>query len=278
MRERLRRRWMGLATVLDLRAQGFFIPHRYADAVSPPADYPAAEALFARARGEFAKVLGRIDAHGAALGAIAADAPAPAARWNQDWFARLDAAAAYVLVREIRPRTIVEVGSGHSTRFLARAVADGKLGARIVAIDPEPRADLGELKVEWRREAVQQTPDALFAALGPGDMLFVDSSHVLMPGTDVDHLLSRVLPALAPGVLAHLHDIFLPDRYPREWDWRGFNEQLGVLALLQGGACAPAFASRYAVTRMAQEFQACAAAGLPLPAGAFESSLWLRKL
>lgn len=278
MRETLRRRWMGLATVLDLKAQGFFIPHRYAAAVSPPGAYPAAARIFDRARGEFAKVMDAIDAQAKALDAISADAEAPAPRWNQDWFARLDAAAAYALVRNGRPKTIVEIGSGHSTRFLRRAASDAELAARIVCVDPEPRAALAELKVDWRREAVQQTPPALFEALLPGDMLFVDSSHILMPGTDVDHVLNRILPALKPGVAVHLHDVFLPDDYPAQWAWRGFNEQLGVLALLQGGAYAPVFSSRHAVTRMADRLAESPVARLPLPAGAFESSLWLRKL
>lgn len=268
---------MGLATVLDLRAQGFFIPHRYADAVLPPPAYPAAERLFDAARRDFAQVLAAIDAQAEALAAIPADAEAPTPRWNQDWFPRLDAAAAYALARAGRPGTVVEIGSGHSTRFLARAAADGGSATRVVCIDPAPRAALAGLAVEWRREAVQQAPLELFADLAPGDMLFVDSSHILMPGTDVDHVLNRVLPALKSGVLVHLHDIFLPDGYPKDWAWRGFNEQLGVLALLQGGTWAPVFSSRYVLTRMESEFAKCAARRLPMPAGAFESSLWLRK-
>ena len=68
-----------------------------------------------------------IEQYAAELEAIGS-APPPAPRWNQDWFPRLDAAAAYAMVRNTRPRRIVEVGSGHSTRFMARAVADGGLG------------------------------------------------------------------------------------------------------------------------------------------------------
>src|SRR5262245_31183128 len=84
-------------------------------------------------------LLSLIEGHARELEAIGPDAP-PAPRWNQDWFPRLDAAAAYAMVRALRPKRIVEVGSGHSTRFLARAVADGGLDTRITAIDPEPRA------------------------------------------------------------------------------------------------------------------------------------------
>ena len=59
--------------------------------------------------------------------------------WNQDWSPRLDALAAYVTVRRVRPARIVEIGAGHSTRFLARAVRSGGLKTGITSLDPEPR-------------------------------------------------------------------------------------------------------------------------------------------
>ena len=108
-------------------------------------------------------VLGLIEEHGNALLAIGTEPP-PAPRWNQDWFPRLDAAAAYAIVRTLEPRRIVEVGSGHSTRFLARAVADGGLDTRITAIDPQPRATIEKLPVEWLRSPVQRV--AAFPPLG----------------------------------------------------------------------------------------------------------------
>src|SRR5947207_6096202 len=98
--------------------------------------------------------------------------PPPAPRWNQDWFPRLDAAAAYAMVRTLKPRRIVEVGSGHSTRFLARAVSDGRLDTRITAIDPEPRASLEGLKVRWLKQPAQCTDLSLFGSLESGDILF----------------------------------------------------------------------------------------------------------
>ncbi|MCC7048574.1 MAG: class I SAM-dependent methyltransferase [Alphaproteobacteria bacterium] len=278
MREDDRRRRLGLATVLGLKPRGFFLPHRHADTVATtqPA-YDALAAAFDARRAAFATVLDRIDGFAQELRAIGADAPAPAPRWNQDWFPRLDAACAYALVRTRRPRTIVEIGSGHSTRFMARAIADDDLTTRFVAIDPAPRAQLQGLAVEWRRELVQDTPPALFAGLGAGDLLFIDSSHVLMPGTDVDHLLNRVLPMLPAGVLVHLHDIFLPDDYPPAWAWRGYNEQLALPALVLGGGYEPVFASRYAVTRMRERLEHGIVARLPIADGAFESGLWLEK-
>jgi len=237
MRQAARRLGFGLLTLSGLRRRGFFIPYRYADGVAGPAargGYPALESLFGAAEPGFADLLARMDVHAAALRAIGGKPP-PAPRWEQDWFPRLDAAAAYVLVRERRPARIVEIGSGHSTRFLARAVRDGGLATAITAIDPAPRAAIDGLGVAVLRRTVQETGTAPFAALAPGDVLFIDSSHILMPGTDVDILFNDVVPRLPAGVLVHIHDVFLPDGYPAEWEWRGYNEQLAVATLLQGG-------------------------------------------
>ena len=274
MKDADRRRRLGLATVLDLKPRGFFLPYRHADTAQAVPPYPAVEAAFAAA--DFGAVFDLMGQFADALQTIGADAPAPAPRWNQDWFPRLDAAAAYVLVRTRRPGRIVEVGSGHSTRFLARAIADGGLTTTLTAIDPAPRATLEGLPVTWRRELVQATPLSLFEALAPGDVLFIDSSHLLMPGSDVDHLVNRILPALSAGVLVHVHDVFLPDGYPEAWAWRGYNEQLALPALILGGYT-PLFSSRYAVTRMADRMAQSAVVRLKLADGAYETSLWLEK-
>ena len=201
--------------------------------------------------------------------------PPPAPRWNQDWFPRLDAAAAYAIVRATRPRRIVEVGSGHSTRFLARAVADGKLDTRITAIDPQPRASIESLPIEWLRVPVQRV--AAFPALGPGDILFIDSTHQLKPGSDVDFLLNAVLPLLASGVRVHFHDIFLPDDYPADWAWRRYNEQAAVASLIERNILQVEFGSHATVSRSPEKISGVLAR-LPLVPGAVESSLWLTRI
>jgi predicted O-methyltransferase YrrM len=216
------------------------------------------------------KLLAAIETYAPELEAIGKDAPPPAPRWNQDWFPRLDAAAAYTMVRVLRPKRIVEVGSGHSTRFLARAVADGGLETRITAIDPEPRASLVGLKVNWLRQPVQASSPKVFEALAERDILFIDSSHQLKRGSDVEFLLEKVLPCLANGVRVHFHDIFLPEPYPAAWAWRRYNEQEAVAPLI-GNGYALEFASRQAGKLNG------VLARLPLKRGAIESSLWLRK-
>lgn len=270
---------MGLATVLGLRKRGFFIPYRYADKVPGPGERPpyrAVAELFGRREGAFGRVLDLVNEQAPALRAIG-DEPPPAPRWTQGWFPRLDAAVAYALVRAHRPRRVIEVGSGHSTRFLARAVADGGLETEITAVDPAPRASIEGLPVRFLKRALHEVDEAAFAELGAGDVLFVDSSHILMPGTDVDTLINRILPRLPAGAMVHVHDVFLPDDYPRAWAWRGYNEQQAVVPLLLGGAYEVVFASHYVASAMAARLATTVVAELPLVAGAWETSLWLRK-
>jgi predicted O-methyltransferase YrrM len=200
--------------------------------------------------------------------------PPPHPRWTQDWFPRLDAAAAYAMVRATRPKRIVEVGSGHSTRFLARAVRDGGFDTAITAIDPAPRASFKGLGISWIARPVQEAGDAPFRSLAANDILFIDSSHQVKPGSDLEHLFGEVLPRLAPGVRVHFHDIFLPDDYPRSWEWRRYNEQAAVKALL-AAAYAQEFSSHQTLKR--DRLQGVLAR-LPLLPDALESSLWLRKL
>jgi predicted O-methyltransferase YrrM len=284
-RGRRRRLGLGLATILGLAPRGFFIPHRYAAEAEAPgarACYREIERIFAARTRAFREVIAGLDELAPALEAIAeteregADSRAP--RFGQGWFPRLDAACAYAMVRRLAPRRIVEIGAGHSTRFLARAVADGELDVRITTIDPAPRAALYGLDFEFVRAPVQRANRALFAALEPGDMLFVDSSHVAMPGTDVDVILNRVWPALPQGAVVHFHDVFLPDDYPADWSWRGYNEQLAIAPLISSGGAELLFASHYAATRLADALSGTIIARLPIFEGALDASLWVRKV
>lgn len=270
---------MGLLTVLGLKRQGYFIPYRYADdgsATFGRAGYPAIAAALNEARPAFEQALQAIEAVADDLQRIGPDVP-PEPRWNQDWFPRLDAAVAYAIVRQYRPRQILEVGSGHSTRFLARAVRDGALTTEITSIDPAPRAVIAGLPLRQIKSTLAKAGRELFASLRAGDVLFVDSSHILMPGSDVDIILNRVLPALPSGVLVHFHDVFLPDDYPESWEWRGYNEQNAVAALLHGGGYDVLFASHFVSVAMRHKIVGSALSRLPLNPGVFESSLWLRK-
>ena len=269
---------MGLETVLGLRRRGFFLPYRYAQDVHPPRSYPALRSLFQNAVADFSSLIDEIGRLSSAIDALIADHRG--CRLDQAWFPRLDALAAYALVRTRKPARIVEVGSGHSTRFMAAAIEDGGLSTALTCIDPAPRASLRGLDVVWQKTVLQAAPEADLRALKSGDMLFVDSSHLLMPGTDVDHLITSVLPALPSGALVHVHDIFLPDAYPDSWAWRGYNEQSAIAALVQGGGYELLFASRYVGTRMGEhlaENRHLASSSVTANEDDLASSLWLVK-
>ena len=271
LRGRWRRLALGLPTVLGLAPRGWFIPHRYAPLLPPPGaqpPYPSIEHLFERETATFAAMFDAIDRHAAGIEGLKS-------LTGQSWFPALDAAVAYAMVRERKPKRIVEVGSGHSTRILARAECGV---GEILAIDPMPRADIVGLPgVRIVPSTLQAAPSDAFDGLGAGDVLFVDSSHILMPGSDVDILLNRVMPGLPTGTLVHIHDIFLPFDYPAVWGWRNYNEQQGIAPLLASGAYRPLFSSVWATRRMGERLAASAVARLPQPADSMATSLWLEK-
>lgn len=275
-----RRLTLGLGTLLGVGRRGYFVPYRHAARlIGQRVSYNATLPIFERERPGFARVLRALDDLGDSLREIERTAHSEVAqpRWAQDWFPPLDAAIAYTLVRTCRPRRIVEIGSGHSTRFLLRAMRDSGMPARLMAIDPEPRATLPSKDLEIRRATIQDVGLTPFACLEPGDFVVVDSSHILMPGSDVDIIVNAVLPLLPQGTYVHFHDIFLPDDYPADWHWRSYNEQSVVAALLLSGAYRPIFSSYYAATRMADAVAKSTVATLPRLAGARDSSLWLVK-
>ena len=280
LRRNLRRLWFGLLTLSGITRRGYFIPHRYAENLPAAGFTPAyepVERLFAGMQDTFRQELSELEAYGDELLAIGSHPP-PAPRWNQSWFPRLDGAAAYGLVRRHRPSRIIEVGSGHSTRFFAQAIKDGNIACQLTALDPAPRADIGKLPVTLHRMTLQEAGSVPFHDLSPNDFVIVDSSHILMPGSDVDFLLGRVLPLLPAGVILHVHDIFLPDDYPCQWGWRAYNEQQGILPLVLEGKWQTLFASHYVASRMADDVAASIVGKLARPKEAIESSLWLRKL
>lgn len=268
-----RRRRMAQRTLSGESREGWFIPYRYAGEVAPRPFAAGVATRFEAARDAFTGMLERIASYRDGLLAIGVDDPAPAPRWDQDWFAGLDAAAAYAIVRDRRPARIVEVGSGHSTRFMVRAVQDGGFDCRIAAIDPAPRADIARLPVDLVRSVVQKTDPALFGALGAGDVLSIDSSHIMMPGTDVDMLFGEVIPALPAGVIVQVHDIFLPWGYPEDWEPRGYNEQNALAPLIAAGVLTPLLACQFVRREMTAETERLTGF-IPRPRPNHDASFW----
>lgn len=153
-------------------------------------------------------------------------------------FSWLDARALFVLLRHWRPSRVIEVGSGFSSLLMAdvnRRFLGGQVD--ITCVEPYPRPFLRDDLPGLSRvivDQVQRVALSEFERLDAGDILFIDSSHVAKTGSDVNHLYFQVLPRLRPGVLVHIHDIFLPHEYPKEWvlgENRSWNEQYLVHAL-----------------------------------------------
>lgn len=155
--------------------------------------------------------------------------------WCQDWLPGVDAASLYAFVASRTPRTFIEVGSGNSTKFVRRSIDDHGLGTRLVSIDPHPRAEIDALCTEVVRQPLEETDLSIFGALGPGDICFIDNSHLAFQNSDVTVFMLEVLPSLKPGVLVGIHDIMLPSDYPEAWRERFYNEQYLLAAYLLGG-------------------------------------------
>lgn len=155
---------------------------------------------------------------------------------NNKWFGSVDAEVLYTIIRNYKPQNIVEVGSGFSTRLMRKAISDGDLKTKVICIDPQPRVDILEHANEHFALVVEDlSPDKILSKLKENDILFIDSSHEIATGGDVNYLFLEILPQLPAGVLIHIHDIFIPLDYPEEWvvheRW-GWNEQYLVQTFL----------------------------------------------
>lgn len=149
----------------------------------------------------------------------------------------------YAMLRDLKPRRMIEIGSGCSTLAASEALRrnaldDPSAACDFVCVEPYPPPYLTPLPAGVARiipEPVQRVLVETFSSLGAGDVLFIDSTHVVSIGSDVDYLFTEVLPRLAPGVVVHVHDIFLPYDYPEVWireDRFFWNEQYLLQAFL----------------------------------------------
>lgn len=208
-----------------------------------------------------------------------AGAPGLRYRFENESYSYADGILLYSMLRYLRPRRLIEIGSGYTSalsldtneRFLDN-------GMECTFIEPYPTLLLS-LLTDADRERCRLIPSklqdvdlALFDTLEPGDVLFVDSSHVSKVNSDVNRLFFEILPRLAPGTFVHVHDVFPGFEYPLEWlrAGRAWNEQYLLRAFLQYNA---QFRIRlfgsYMVERHAEWFRAHMPLCLKNPGGAF---------
>ena len=188
----------------------------------------------------------------------------------------------WAMFSDLAPRRVIEIGAGWSTRAILDVrdlLLDGSLD--VTAIEPYASTVIPELMsepdVQVIQTAVQDTGVARFLTLEANDVLFVDSSHVVKFGSDVQFILNEVLPRLAAGVRVHFHDVMYPFEYPLEWvrQGRNWNEAYALRSFLT-------FNSAYAIDLFAAYLWAVvpdrASSLLPRAVASPGSSLWLRRL
>ena len=131
-------------------------------------------------------------------------------------FGYIEAQALHGVVRSLKPRKVIEIGSGVSTycllEALARNAAEGAPSS-VTCIEAYPSEWLKAAPVRTVRQPVQEVDPDLFTELGEGDLLFVDSTHTVRIDSDVNMIVLEILPRLRPGVVVHFHDIALPFDY-----------------------------------------------------------------
>jgi hypothetical protein len=136
-------------------------------------------------------------------------------------------------LRQLAPKTYLEVGSGFSTRFARRAVTDGALQTKIVSLDPHPRANIAQLCDTIVRQRLEDADLSIFDQLQAGDVVTFDGTHRSFVNSDVTVFFLEVLPRLPRGVLVHVHDIYLPYDYPPGMPF--YNEQYLLASYIVAG-------------------------------------------
>ena len=247
------------------KKSGFFVQYDFASSVEPITLYPDFAVKCSQAN--LAPILAMLDCD-----AVRND---PFFKDNTSHLDTLDALVDYAMVLWSKPQRIVEIGSGRSTHVLNRAVSDNGFG-QIECIDPAPRLDIASLPVKLHRRVASKDDVALVATLQTNDILFIDSSHILQPGSDCDIEFNLMFPVLQSGVIVHVHDIFLPFAYPPGWSERNWNEACGLAPWVMSGAFEVLFPTYYATQERADELYA-AMPGYARRGAYAGGSFWMRK-
>lgn len=164
---------------------------------------------------------------------------------NNGTYGRGDALVLSGMLNLLRPKRFIEIGSGYSSARLLDTIDQLSLNTSVTFIEPFPQTLNHLLKGQdatrhdIRARPIQQVELEVFNELDAGDILFIDSTHVLKTGSDVHYEMFEILPSLKPGVLVHFHDIFWPFEYPPGWIFHlrySWNELYMVRLLLMGGS------------------------------------------
>lgn len=141
---------------------------------------------------------------------------------NNGAFESGDAEYWYQLIRNTKPKRIFEVGGGNSTLMAIKAIRRNQqqkpdYRCKHVCIEPFEMPWLEETGISVVRKKVEDVEPVFFSELEENDILFIDSSHIIRPQGDVLFEYLELLPTLNRGVIVHVHDIFSPKNYPKQW-------------------------------------------------------------
>lgn len=195
-----------------------------------------------------------------------------------------DALFLYFVLRHVRPKRVLEIGSGHSscvTLDTNELFFDGAVACTFVEPYPDLLRSLlkeGDAdRITILASDVQVVDRSVFEELEAGDVLFIDSTHVSKVGSDVNYLLLDVLPRIAPGVYVHFHDVFYPFEYPRRWieEGRAWSEAYLLRAFLAFNGAFEIVVFNTFLEHFHREFFA---RQLPLCLENPGGSLWLRRV
>ncbi len=167
--------------------------------------------------------------------AVHGDPDPTAPTWINGFMPGMDTAVLYTIVASGDVGTYLEMGSGNSTKIVRRAIEDNGKPTRVVSIDPQPRAEIDQLCDVVLRTPAEDVDPSVVSQLTSGDVLFIDNSHRSFMNSDVTMAFLELLPRIPSGVLVHIHDVFLPDDYPPQWEDRWYNEQYLLATFLLGG-------------------------------------------
>lgn len=153
--------------------------------------------------------------------------------WNNGFLPGLDIIALYCLLDILKPKKYIEIGSGNSTKVAFKSIQDHHLDTEIISIDPNPRTEIDRLAHQVIRQRFETISDYTFIKdLKENDVLFIDNSHRILPNSDATVLFLEILPELQPGVIVHIHDIYIPYDYPQFMCDRFYSEQYGLAIFL----------------------------------------------
>lgn len=154
-------------------------------------------------------------------------------QWRNDYLPGLDIIGLNVLLSYFKPKRYFEVGSGFSTIVARQVKEEKRLNTEIISLDPKPRAEIDLIADQVIRQPLEKVDLSIFHILERGDVLFIDNSHRILPNSDSNVFYLEILPELRPGVIVHIHDIYLPYDYPQFMCDRSYSEQYGLaIALL----------------------------------------------